>query len=119
MLSLPPLQPALSLSLSRARAADEPFQIDGFFRRFPPSPLPAVRPLAPLHLLHGVWSPAPSAPVPRHDPHVQPDSHSKMLTAIKEQTFVTHKVLPVSVEMLIEVSESCYSAKSKLALSLS
>ena len=57
--------PCSAVSVARARAADEPFQIDGFFRRFPPSP-PSARspsgsvrpPLAPLHLLHGVWSPA-------------------------------------------------------------
>ena len=67
--------PSLSLSLSVSIAADEPFQIDSFFRRFarpsvpcllplvvPHCPSSVCPPLASLHFLHGVWSTTSQSP---------------------------------------------------------
>ena len=100
MLSLPPLQQP-ALSLSRARTADEPFQIDGFFRRFPPSPLPAVRPSS-RATAPSSWSlvpcplcSSPQAPSTRAARQLFQHTNSNQRTE-----FVTLMVLPGSVSML-------------------
>ena len=47
-LSPPAMPPPLALCSPVSIAADEPFQIDGFFRRFPPPSLPLSRGAYPL-----------------------------------------------------------------------